>query len=106
MAYANQRPGFPSYPDSFMTIDYEEHPRSSMSESVFTHTTSSTVPGPGSLTGKAIKALGELVLRGLDRLIIYARVQVILSKFPHTDSEVLGIKDIDGIYEVILELSR
>jgi hypothetical protein len=79
---------------------------SSTCDSTSTQTTSSTVPGLGSLSGKAIKALGNLTLRGIDRVIISAQVNSILSKFPHTDDQVAEIKDIDDIYDRILELSR
>lgn len=66
----------------------------------------STIPGIGSLTGKAIKALGSIVLRGLDRFIIYAHIRAILSKFPHSDTQAATIEGIQEIYDIILELSR
>jgi hypothetical protein len=64
------------------------------------------VHGPGSLTGKLIKGLGKSTLRGLDRIIVYARLKAIILRFPHTDSQAMGIKGIDEMYDVILELSR
>ncbi|RDB20201.1 hypothetical protein Hypma_013068 [Hypsizygus marmoreus] len=71
-----------------------------------THGTSITVPGPGSLTGKAIKALGKLTVRGIDRVLIYTRVVAALSRFPHTENEGDGIKGITKIYDLVLELSK
>lgn len=67
---------------------------------------STTVPGPGAVTGKAIKALGTFTLRGLDRVIIYTRIKSIVSRFPHTDEQAMGIRGIDETYNIILELSR
>lgn len=68
--------------------------------------TSSTIPGIGSLTGKAIKALGSLALRGLDRVIISTHTRAILSKFPHSDAQAADIEGIQDMYDIVLELSR
>ncbi|KAH9482141.1 hypothetical protein JR316_0004236 [Psilocybe cubensis] len=74
--------------------------------SQYTTTTDSTIPGPGALGGKAIKALGKLTIRGIDRVIINARLRSITSKFPHSNEQALGIKGIREMYNVILELCR
>ncbi|KAJ3512034.1 hypothetical protein NLJ89_g3753 [Agrocybe chaxingu] len=74
--------------------------------SQYTTTTDTTVPGPGALGGKAIKALGKFTIRGIDRVIINARLKTITSKFPHSNEEAAGIKGIQDMYGVVLELSR
>ncbi|KAF9459189.1 hypothetical protein BDZ94DRAFT_1312647 [Collybia nuda] len=78
----------------------------SFSGSTSTWTSSgNTIQGIGSLTGKAIKALGHVTLRGLDRVIMYPRIRSILSKFPHTDAQAAKIDGIEEIYDIVLELS-
>lgn len=74
--------------------------------SQYTTTTDSTIPGPGALGGKAIKALGKFTIRGIDRVIISARLRSITSKFPHTNEQAMGIKNLQEMYNVILELCR
>lgn len=74
--------------------------------SQYTTTTDSTIPGPGALGGKAIKALGKLTIRGIDRVIINARLRSITAKFPHSNEQASGIKGIREMYNVILELCR
>ncbi|PPQ92762.1 hypothetical protein CVT25_003871 [Psilocybe cyanescens] len=74
--------------------------------SQYTTTTDSTIPGPGALGGKAIKALGKLTIRGIDRVIITARLRSITSKFPHSNEQASSIKGIREMYNVILELCR
>ncbi|KAF9459190.1 hypothetical protein BDZ94DRAFT_1057726 [Collybia nuda] len=66
----------------------------------------STVQGIGALSGKAIKALGNVVLLGLDYVIILARINSILPKFPHTDAQATSIEGVQEMYDMILELSR
>lgn len=67
-------------------------------------TTSETVPGPGALSGKAIRALGKATLRGAEKLIIWRKAQAINAKFPHNNGDdFLGAK---SMYEDVLELSR
>jgi hypothetical protein len=69
-----------------------------------TISTTYTIPGPGSLSGKAILALGKATLRGAETLIIRQRLRVISSNFPHKNGD--NIKGIERMYEDILELSR
>ncbi|KAG6917568.1 hypothetical protein DXG01_002037 [Tephrocybe rancida] len=74
--------------------------------SVSTNDTDFTVPGPGSLTGKALKALGELTLRSLDRIVIYKRMRTVPTLFPHTELHAQGRAEISQAYDELLELSR
>ncbi|KAF9458494.1 hypothetical protein BDZ94DRAFT_1270583 [Collybia nuda] len=67
---------------------------------------SSTIPGPGAITGKAVKALGKATLRGFDRIIIARHLATITRIFPHTDEEGARIRNIEGIYDDLLEFSR
>lgn len=62
-----------------------------------TSSSSSTVHGPGALSGKAVKALGNLTLRAVERVIIHRRLANIRSHFPSFD---------DHMCDDLLELSR
>ncbi|KAG5636962.1 hypothetical protein H0H81_006266 [Sphagnurus paluster] len=66
----------------------------------------STIPGPGALTGKAIKALGTATLRGLGRVTMARHLAAVMRAFPHTDEEASRLQDIDNIYDDLLEFSR
>lgn len=66
----------------------------------------STVPGPGALTGKALKALGKVTLRGLDRIVMAKHLSTVVHSFPHTDKEAANIQSIQEIYDDLLEFSR
>ncbi|KAJ7779431.1 hypothetical protein DFH07DRAFT_936265, partial [Mycena maculata] len=67
---------------------------------------SSTVPGPGALTGKVIKALGRVTIRGIDHFVIVRQLAVIAHHFPLSDEKAELIRDVDGIYADVLEFSR
>ena len=67
-------------------------------------TNGSTVWGPGTVSGKLIEAFGEATLRRVENIVIRRKLSTYRSLFPHTDDTT--IKDIDSIYENILELSR
>ncbi|KAJ7098581.1 hypothetical protein B0H15DRAFT_821299 [Mycena belliarum] len=67
---------------------------------------SSTVPGPGALTGKAIKALGRVTIRGIDHFVILRQLSVIVNHFPLPDEKATMIKHIEEIYDHALEFSR
>ncbi|KAJ6612855.1 hypothetical protein B0H10DRAFT_2222745 [Mycena sp. CBHHK59/15] len=67
---------------------------------------SSTVPGPGALTGKAIKALGRVTIRGIDHFVILRQLSVIAHHFPLMDEKAAVIKHIEEIYDHTLEFSR
>lgn len=66
--------------------------------------TSSTVPGLGEISGRAILALGKVALRGAEYIIIRRRLDTISAKFPHHNAD--RIPGIEQMYDDILELSR
>jgi hypothetical protein len=68
------------------------------------YTDTSTVWGPGTLAGKALEAFGEATLRGIENIVIRRKLAALRSAFPHTDNS--PGKDIDGVYDAVLELSR
>jgi hypothetical protein len=76
----------------------------SLTASECTTTTSSTVPGLGELSGRAILALGKVTLRGAEYVIIRRRLEVISVKFPHLNVD--RIPGIEQMYDDVLELSR
>jgi hypothetical protein len=67
-------------------------------------TNDSTFYGLGTLSGKVIEAFGEATLWGVENIVIRRKLSTYRSLFPHTDETT--IKDIDFVYENILELSR
>ena len=71
-----------------------------------TATSSSTVTvrGIGSLTGKALLAIGKATLRGGSVIAIQARLQMLKSQFPHEDS--YESPNLPVTYRDVLELSR
>ncbi|KAF9462528.1 hypothetical protein BDZ94DRAFT_1322531 [Collybia nuda] len=78
----------------------------SVSDHTDTASTSSTVPGPGEISGRAIKALGKMALRGLDKIQLRLHLLALSRLFPH-GNRVLGEND-DGerMYEELIDLSR
>jgi hypothetical protein len=58
--------------------------------------------GPGTLSGKAIMAVGEAMLDAVENIIIRRRLRTIAKHFPHTDSMPVPGK----IYDDLVELSR
>lgn len=80
---------------------------SSEQHTVESHPTSSSDGQPeglGTISGRAIFAFGEATLRGFENLAIARKLRTIHSVFPHRDDD--SIKDIDKIYDDVLELSR
>ncbi|KAL0060408.1 hypothetical protein AAF712_005815 [Marasmius tenuissimus] len=75
-----------------------------------TESSATTIWGPGTLSGKAIKSLGEASLRGLDNLIIrwkLARINSDLSKSSTaTGDSTFSVDKLERIYDDLLELSR
>ncbi|KAF5387900.1 hypothetical protein D9615_000815 [Tricholomella constricta] len=71
-----------------------------------TCSSTSTVPGPGALTGKALKALGVATLRGFGRIVMARRLSAVGHTFPHTDEEASRIRHINALYDDLLEFSR
>lgn len=60
--------------------------------------------GIGTLSGRAIYAVGEFALRGVDRIAIRRQLKLIESAFPHNDGD--EIKNVEQRYDIIFELSR
>jgi hypothetical protein len=70
-----------------------------------TTTSSNTVePGIGTLSGRAVYAVGEAALRRLENLAIRRKLNNINATFPHSND--ITIKNIESIYKDVLELSR
>ncbi|KAJ7212534.1 hypothetical protein GGX14DRAFT_393433 [Mycena pura] len=67
---------------------------------------SSTVPGPGALSGKAIKALGRVTIRGIDHFVIIRQLSSIAHHFPLTDEKAALVKNAEELYSDALEFSR
>ncbi|KAG6877077.1 hypothetical protein C0993_010464 [Termitomyces sp. T159_Od127] len=64
------------------------------------------VPGPGALTGKAVKALGVATLKGFGRIIMARHWATVVHAFPHTDEQAQKMRHINEIYDDLLEFSR
>ena len=67
-------------------------------------TDSSAIWGPGGLSGRAIEAFGDATLRGIENIIIRRKLATYRNLFPHMDDT--PIRNIDSVYENVLELSR
>ncbi|KAL0950353.1 hypothetical protein HGRIS_010321 [Hohenbuehelia grisea] len=77
-----------------------------ISSSQYTTTSSRTIHGPGSLTGKALRRLGKAALGAYELIVIRRRLTTIADHFPHTDHHAAHIPGIAQMYEDILELVR
>jgi hypothetical protein len=64
--------------------------------------TDETVPGIGSLSGKALLIVGNGVLRGINYAIARGRLKVIASKFSAMKGDPSGI---ENMYDDLLEFS-
>ncbi|KAF8066981.1 hypothetical protein FPV67DRAFT_1222321 [Lyophyllum atratum] len=74
--------------------------------SLCTESSGSTVPGPGVLTGRAIKALGSIAVLGIDNILIRRRMSMYRNIFPH-GRHVDETEDDGGeMYSELLEFTR
>jgi hypothetical protein len=66
----------------------------------------SKIYGIGALSGKAIQALGEATLDGLEGAAVWQRIALISLYIPRDDAApAIGV-DVDNLYDDLLELSR
>ncbi|KAJ7136290.1 hypothetical protein C8R46DRAFT_1135272 [Mycena filopes] len=70
------------------------------------HTTTITQWGPGALSGKAIRAMGKAVLRGVDYLVISRRLSRMKAVMPCRDNDLAERPDWRQMFFDALELSR
>ncbi|KAF9045875.1 hypothetical protein BDP27DRAFT_1373994 [Rhodocollybia butyracea] len=70
--------------------------------------TSSTIHGPGALSGKAIKRFGTLIVKGVDAIMYRRRLAQIESILQENSNAVknLNLKARQSLYSDLLELSR
>jgi hypothetical protein len=61
-------------------------------------------PGIGTISGRAIYALGEAGLRRMEMIMIRTKLTAVRGAFPHGDDTV--VQNIEAIYDNVLELSR
>ncbi|THU97288.1 hypothetical protein K435DRAFT_857802 [Dendrothele bispora CBS 962.96] len=85
---------------------YTDDTSSSMISTTTASASTSTIVGPGSLSGRAVLALGKLTLKGVERVIIARRLSTISSNFPHSNASGTRIKGLKDMYADLLELSR
>ncbi|KAF7296847.1 hypothetical protein MIND_00916000 [Mycena indigotica] len=67
---------------------------------------SSTVPGPGELSGKAIMALGRATIRGIDHFVIMRQLAVIAGQFPLRGAAGEREEEVREMFVDLLEFSR
>jgi hypothetical protein len=72
--------------------------------SISTATTSRTIYGIGALSGRLIHGLGEILLRGVDVMVIQRRLSYIETLSPLSDQN--PQQDIERIYDDLVELSQ
>ncbi|KAJ3840605.1 hypothetical protein EV361DRAFT_918938 [Lentinula raphanica] len=71
-----------------------------------TFTSSSTIPGLGSLSGKAIKRFGSAVVNGVDAILIRRRLAQIEDTLGPTSDGIAEASVVKSLYDDLLELSR
>jgi hypothetical protein len=69
-----------------------------------TDTSTYTVQGIGTLSGRLIYSFGDVALRGIENLAIRRRLGKATKAFPHKDDE--ATREIETAYDHTLELSR
>ncbi|KAF8517179.1 hypothetical protein BU17DRAFT_67102 [Hysterangium stoloniferum] len=79
---------------------------SSVRDSVFTNSTGSTVWGPGALSGKALKAFGELSLDMIMTFVIRRRLSIIKKKFERQPSLFVRPDVSDEVQKIELDLQE
>ncbi|KAF5381698.1 hypothetical protein D9615_005609 [Tricholomella constricta] len=75
-------------------------------DSLCTESSGSTVPGPGVLTGRVIKALGNIAVLQIDNMLIRRRMSVYRNIFPHGRRVDETEDDGREMYSEILEFTR
>ncbi|KAJ4473652.1 hypothetical protein J3R30DRAFT_703078 [Lentinula aciculospora] len=92
--------------DCFSTVT------ASTEDTTETESSATTVWGPGTLSGRAIKSLGEASLRGVEKLLVRWRLAKINAILPGLASGSPSLKNpasgeqLEKIYDDLLELSR
>ncbi|KAJ8091512.1 hypothetical protein PM082_024431 [Marasmius tenuissimus] len=78
--------------------------------SIFSRTdtmmSSSTVTGPGSISGKAMKRLGEAVLNGVDDILINRELRIESSFRQSSTNGSLGVQAIEEMYQTLFEFTH
>lgn len=69
--------------------------------SLYTPSATSTVPGPGEISGRAIKALGSIVVLGVDSAMARLRLASVQAMFPHKRGPIDDEGEIDIYYEIL-----
>ncbi|KAF8141026.1 hypothetical protein K438DRAFT_1878909 [Mycena galopus ATCC 62051] len=79
----------------------------SSTSSLYTTTSSSTQWGPGAIAGKALRALGKAVIRGIEHFIILRRLATIVAAMPCLDeADSAEAHNFETMFDDVLELSR
>jgi hypothetical protein len=92
-------------PSSEVSVLPSSSPSSSQeSSSIYTTTTSRTIPGIGALSGKFFHIFGKTVLLALENVAIRRRLSYIQSFFPLSDEN--PPPDVASLYDDLLELAR
>jgi hypothetical protein len=82
----------------------ESHRTPSIAITVTTDTSTNTVSGLGTLSGRVAFGLGKAVIRGADNLVVRRKLGIIMSVYPHDDDT--APENIGTLYDDLLELSR
>ncbi|KAJ3722517.1 hypothetical protein C8R42DRAFT_709597 [Lentinula raphanica] len=85
---------------------YSASESSSIYTNTDTFTSSSTIPGLGSLSGKAIKRFGSAVVNGVDAILIRRRLVQIEDSLGPTSNSIAEASVVESLYDDLLELSR
>lgn len=111
-------PHRPILPPRTTVYEYEDLDSDRLSAVTYqtteTESSATTVWGPGTLSGRAIKSLGEASLRGVEKLMVrwrLAKINAILPALGHGSGSSLSKNTASGeqlekVYDDLLELSR
>jgi hypothetical protein len=69
-----------------------------------TDTSSDTVTGLGTLSGRMVLGLGDAIRRGVENFSIRKTLGIIVSVYPHDDD--VAPENVGSLYDDLLELSR
>ncbi|KAJ7870764.1 hypothetical protein B0H14DRAFT_2725309 [Mycena olivaceomarginata] len=87
-------------------MDMLQTSTSSLSDTVYTTTSSTTQWGPGAMAGKSILAMGKAVVRSAEYLVISRRLSNIKATLPCSDNDLSQQRNLEAMFDDLLDLSR
>lgn len=95
-----------SYKASMVSLPSSTSVTTAVESSLYSDSSGSTIHGPGELSGRVIKALGNLAVLRIDNMLIKRRLAAYRTMFPHGKHIDLERDDGEEMYSEILEFTR